>query len=95
MNQTTKEFLLRCKQVGYIKIGINTSTTEYNYSFYGIFSYVCALDDTQPQIDDWPAIWAIVEELGITNGAGNGHSYQIRKNSGLETGIYDLSKLTE
>jgi hypothetical protein len=40
--------------------------------------------------DRWPTIWAIVEEMGISGGAGNTGQHQVTCDEKLIDGVYEF-----
>lgn len=38
----------------------------------------------------WPAIWGIVEEMGISGGAGNTGQHQVSRDAKLIDGVYEF-----
>ena len=40
--------------------------------------------------DGWPVIWSVVEELGISGGAGNSGQHQIKSSAKLIDGVYEF-----
>ena len=40
--------------------------------------------------DGWPAIWGIVEEMGISGGAGNTGQHQVSRDAKLIDGVYEF-----
>ena len=38
----------------------------------------------------WPAIWVIVEEMGISGGAGNTGQHQVSRDAKLIDGVYEF-----
>lgn len=40
--------------------------------------------------DGWPTIWGIVEEMGISGGAGNSGQHQVSCNAKLIDGVYEF-----
>lgn len=87
----TKQFLKRCKEVGYNKISIGTSTKEIRDSTLSFFNgpnHVFAAPNAR--IDGWPAIWRVAEEFKVISGAGNSHQHQLKHNNKLVLGYYKL-----
>lgn len=40
--------------------------------------------------DGWPAIWGVVNEMGISGGAGNGGQHQVNCDAKLIDGVYEF-----
>ena len=40
--------------------------------------------------DRWPTIWAVVEEMGISGGVGNGGQHQVTCDAKLIDGVYEF-----
>ena len=40
--------------------------------------------------DGWPTIWGIVDEMGISGGAGNTGQHQVSRDAKLSDGVYEF-----
>jgi len=64
------------------------SVWAYHHSFgctrYNVKKQVCL-------IDNWPALWRILEKYKLSGGCANGHQYQISPQCGLITGTYSVT----
>jgi len=60
----------------------------YHNTFKGMYN-----DDREKcGIQGWPAVWELARKYGMHGGCGNGHQVQIKFNSSVIRGTYDLRK---
>lgn len=72
-----KEILKECKKAGYKLVSIDKKYDEIESSKRYIFSPIGSIfAEPKRKSNGWPAIWDIVEKLGICTGAGNGEQHQ-------------------
>lgn len=92
MNKLTKKFLKICKKAGYKRVAIGTYDSEIEACVGWPFEYRGSVF-CSPDIKsyEWPAVWRIMREMGISGGAGNGQQHQFEGD--LEMGSYDLTTL--
>lgn len=81
--QIIKAILSKCKRAGYKRVAINMSHSGIPDSItwgLNVHGNIFAWPDRN--VGGWPAIWRIVEKLGIGYGCGNSHQHQIKNISG-------------
>lgn len=82
---------LKCCSKHHIKldsIGKRTDLIESTKSYpFGCGGSVFADGRSR---DGWPAIWGIVEEMGISGGAGNTGQHQVTCDAKLIDGVYEF-----
>jgi hypothetical protein len=88
----TRKFLARCSahKIKLVSIGFSTDLIEGCKSYpWGCEGSVFAEGRAE---DGFPAIWSVVEELGISGGAGNGYQHQVSRDaqSKLVDGLYEF-----
>lgn len=84
----TTAFLKKCAEYDITKVYIGVSPEEREWPFGGCGS-VFTVGNAKAPSGDWPAIWGVVEELGISGGAGNTDQHQVR-NENLIEGVYEV-----
>jgi hypothetical protein len=86
----TAWFLYECKRIGINIVAINDwhelipSSVRWAHEIKDIKLMVFA----EGKYGNWPAIWRVVEVLGIGGGCGNRDQHQIRSDSQLISGVY-------
>lgn len=93
MNKATYNLLRKCQKYGLKRVCVGVAhplvpesmTFPWNPdgSVFGIDTPKGLSKDD----DGWPAIWRVVEDLGISWGAGNSNQHQARMD-GLQLGAY-------
>lgn len=86
----TLQFLKCCSKhhIKLVSIGKRTSLIESTKRYpFGCEGSVFA--DGRDR-SGWPAIWGIVEEMGISGGAGNSGQHQVSCNAKLIDGVYEF-----
>jgi len=88
----TANFLSKCSDVGYDRVSIGKkhpsveSTKHYPFGAAGsVFAGNSGGADVR--VNGSPAIWRIVERMGISGGCGNGHQHQVN-DARLIDGVY-------
>ena len=90
----TLRFLKQCSKhkVKLVSIGTRTDLIESSKTFpFGCSGSVFAEGRDS---FDWPVIWRIVEELGISGGAGNSGQHQVNCDAKLVDGVYKFENKT-
>lgn len=83
----TDTFLKKCNKAGIKKVGIGKVLDE-SWPFGSRGSVFT--DGKIRGKTNWPAIWGVVEEMGISGGCGNGGQHQVSSEAKLLEGIYEL-----
>ena len=86
----TLQFLKCCSKhhIKLVSIGKRTNLIESTESYpFGCGGSVFA--DGRDR-NGWPAIWGIVEEMGISGGAGNTGQHQVSCDAKLIDGVYEF-----
>ena len=86
----TLRFLKCCSKhnIKMVSIGKRTDLIESAKGFpFGCGNSVFA--DGRDR-DGWPTIWGVVEEMGISGGAGNSGQHQVTCDAKLIDGVYEL-----
>ena len=86
----TVRFLKCCSKhhIKLVSIGTKTDLIEGSKSFpFGCNGSVFA--DGRGR-DRWPAIWSVVEEMGISGGAGNSGQHKVNCDAKLIDGVYEF-----
>lgn len=86
----TVRFLKCCRKhhIKLVSIGTKTDLIEGSKSFpFGCGGSVFA---DERERDGYPAIWRVVQEMGISGGAGNRGQHQVNCSAELVDGVYEL-----
>ena len=86
----TLRFLKCCRKhhIKLVSIGKRTDLVESSKNFpFGCGGSVFA--DGRGR-DGWPTIWGVVEEMGISGGAGNTGQHQVTCDAKLIDGVYEF-----
>ena len=89
----TAVFLKKCSEYGIKKVSIGKHPGE-NWPFGARGSVFTFSGEKAPEgkhRSSWPAIWGVVEELGISTGCGNTDQHNVG-NENLMEGVYELKK---
>lgn len=89
----TATFLKKCSEFGIEKVSIGKHPGE-SWPFGGAGNVFTFSDERTPKTKGhsagWPAIWGVVEELGISTGCGNTDQHNVGKGENLMEGIYQM-----
>lgn len=91
----TNKLLTKLAKAGYKKVSISTKTDlipsskTWPFGHEGNLFAMGPIEDEVKDKEGWPAVWTVVKELGIGEGAGNSGQYQI-DDSRLIDGIYEF-----
>ncbi len=83
MTKQTEQFLAKCLELGLkrVCIGVANPIVPESMTFtFGPYNAVFGLKRKNAQTHDyngWPAIWAVVNQLGIGGGCGNSNQHQV------------------
>lgn len=86
----TLRFLKQCSKhhIKLVSIGTRTELIDSSKNFpFGCSGSVFAEGIDR---DGWPVIWSVVEEMGISGGAGNGGQHQVTCDAKLIDGVYEF-----
>lgn len=94
-NEFTGVFLDKCAEKGITKVSVGKKHKSLPQSVDWPWSPSGNVFAFQPKEvgkkSSWPPIWGVIEELGISGGAGNSDQHQI-DTSNLIDGVYHLKK---
>jgi len=89
----TQQFLDKCGEKGITKVAIRRKhksiPQSMSFPFGEGFSVFSFAPEGARGINDWPLIWGVVDEMGISGGCKNGDQAQI-SNDKLIDGVYHL-----
>ena len=85
----TAELLRRCAKRKIVKVAIDRAHKSIPSSISHPFGMFGNVFTNEVKENGWPAIWRVVEEMGISEGCGNGSQHQINS-SKLIDGVYHL-----
>lgn len=96
----TLEFLQKMGAVGYTKVSVgkkhrsvpSSDSWPFNHGD-SVFGFVPKYNEATSKTSNrgWPPIWGVVEQMGISKGAGNSHQHQA-DTTNLIDGVYHLKK---
>ncbi len=95
--QTLTKLLDLCAKHGYdaVAIGMKHEVVPQSVRFvFGPQGSIFANPKGRKRcnIDGWPAIWSIVEQVGLESGCGNFHQHQIHNAPFLHPQVWQLKK---
>jgi hypothetical protein len=90
----TAKFLSECEKEGISKVAIQRSHKSIPQSKSFVFGvYNSVFTENKRGGNGWPAIWEVVERMGLSDGCGNDNQHQIDA-SRLVDGVYHLKNGT-
>lgn len=87
----TEKFLDLCKKKKITRVAIGKKDEELKDCKPWPFGYQGSVF-ADGRCGSWPAIWSVVEELGISGGCGNCGEHSINGNALLIDGIYEYKE---
>ena len=86
----TLQFLKCCSKhnIKFVSIGKRTNLIESTKSYP--FNCEGSVFADGRSSDGWPAIWGVVEGMGISGGAGNSGQHQVTCDAKLIDGVYEF-----
>ena len=87
----TNEFLKECKKAGISVVSIGRATKRLERTLtYPFNTRGSVFSDNVKSSNGWPAIWTVVNKLGISGGCGNSNQHQVKSSALLMEGVYEL-----
>jgi hypothetical protein len=86
----TLRFLKRCSKHKIKLVSIGTRTRQIDSARDFPFDCSGSVFADGKSKDGWPVIWSVVEEMGISGGAGNSGQHQVCSGAKLIEGVYEF-----
>ena len=92
----TQKLLNKCGEVGITRVSVgkrhSSVPKSQNWPFDSCHNSVFSFPEGVRDKRGWPAIWGIIDELGIDDGCGNSDQKQVsgNDNDNLLEGVYEL-----
>lgn len=86
----TLKFLKQCSKHHIKLVSIGTRTNLIDAARDWPFDCSNSVFASGNSRDGWPAIWSVVEEMGISGGAGNSSQHQVCCGAKLVEGVYEF-----
>lgn len=89
--ETTK-FLKECTKYGInlVSIGVSTKKIKRSLGWGETSSVIAGGDVLDKNKDGFPAIWSVINNLGISGSCGNGHQHYVNDKARLIEGVYEF-----